>query len=315
MRKKQRTGRGIGSRVVSALLTATLVLGLLAFAGIALGPHLLGYRTQTMLTGSMAPEIVPGDVVVSVPKAKEDVAVGDVITYHIPVEDQRVETHRVVEVVRGDDGSVAVRTKGDANDGVDPWLATLEGDTVWETKVVVPYVGRAIRALRTPVVQDYGLWVALGLGLVLGLSMIWARGEEEDDALVGAAPRPVLLPAATTPTSSGPSLDATALAELADDSSREIATRFAARYTEMLPQRIDKVLVSVRAEDAETALESVLSLKVSSRTVGTSELADLAATLESSVMARDWVRAHAVCAGLGAAADRAEGALADHLAT
>ena len=160
----------VGRLVVSGLLVVSGV----AFLFLAVGPHVLGYRTSTMLTGSMAPGIVPGDVVVTMPRPAQDVAVGDVISYRIPIEDQRVETHRVVEVIRGEDGSVAVKTQGDANENIDPWVATIEGDTVWEVQAVVPGVGEVIRALRTPVVQHGVLWVALAGVVGLGISSIWS---------------------------------------------------------------------------------------------------------------------------------------------
>jgi len=161
--------------------TGLLVLGLLVFLLIALGPHVLGYRTATMLTGSMDPGIKPGDVVVAFQKPTAEVAVGDVISYHIPVEDHRVETHRVVEVIHQEDGGIAVRTKGDNNSEADPWTATLQDDTVWEVRAVIPDLGSAIRTLRSPTVQHGVLWVAFAALLLLGLSLIWGRGPSEGD--------------------------------------------------------------------------------------------------------------------------------------
>ena len=84
------------------------------------------------------------------------------ISYHIPVEDRRVETHRVVKVIHRDNGQIAVRTQGDNNDNVDPWTATLEGDTVWEVQTVIPKLGSAIRFLRADAVQHGIFWVAFG---------------------------------------------------------------------------------------------------------------------------------------------------------
>ena len=162
--------RGTGRVLVSLLLVGSA----LVFLFLAVGPHVLGYRTATMLTGSMAPGIVPGDVVVTVPRPASEVAVGDVISYRIPIEDHRVETHRVTEVTRGPDGGVSVQTKGDANENIDPWVATIEGDTVWQVEGVVPGAGTVIRALRTPIVQHGVLWVALAGFVGLGFSTIWA---------------------------------------------------------------------------------------------------------------------------------------------
>src|SRR6478736_6871216 len=86
----RRLGRLVGNLISLACA--------LAFLAIAVGPHLFDYRTSTMLTGSMAPGINPGDMVVTQPKPTADLEVGDVISYQIPVEDHRVETHRVASI-------------------------------------------------------------------------------------------------------------------------------------------------------------------------------------------------------------------------
>lgn len=165
-------------RGLSWLVTLAMVLCALLFAFVALGPHLFGYRTAVMLTGSMEPGISPGDVVVTVPRPAEDVAVGDVLSYHIPVEDHRVETHRITKVIHRKDGSTAIVTKGDANSDDDPWTATLIGDTVWQEVLVVPHLGSVVRAMRTPVVQNGVFWGALGGVVLVGLSAIWAREKD-----------------------------------------------------------------------------------------------------------------------------------------
>jgi signal peptidase len=159
---------------VGTLCLNLLLLGcVLAFVLLAVGPHLFGYRTATMLTGSMEPGIMPGDVVMTVPKPATDLQVGDVIAYQIPVEDHRVETHRVTEVARDAAGVTTFRTQGDNNANTDPWTATTTSTTVWEVRAVVPKLGTAIRALRNPVIQHGVLWVALGGLLLLGLTLIW----------------------------------------------------------------------------------------------------------------------------------------------
>jgi signal peptidase len=157
-----------------------LILAVLAFAFLAIGPRILGYQTSTMLTGSMAPVINPGDVVVTVPTPVKDVKVGDVITYHIPVEDHRVETHRITEVTTTADGGTAVQTKGDANNGIDPWVATLEGTTVDKQVATIPCVGNAIRALREPIVANilmYGAPAVLVIGM---LASIWSKDPKDN---------------------------------------------------------------------------------------------------------------------------------------
>ncbi len=157
------------------LSTAMIVIAIAAFALLAVGPRLLGYQTSTMLTGSMAPLINPGDVVVTVPVPVTDLRVGDVITYHIPVEDQRVETHRITELSTTVDGRTAVQTKGDANNGKDPWVAILPGTAVDRHVMTIPHLGTVIRALREPAVRNalmYGAPAILVVGL---LASIWGK--------------------------------------------------------------------------------------------------------------------------------------------
>src|SRR3954467_7561748 len=111
------TGRsaGLGRRhlgrqhlggLVPWLVRGVLGMAVLSFAFLAVGPHVLGYRTMTMLTGSMAPEINPGDVTIVTPIRVSEVTEGMVITYHRPIEDHSLVTHRVISVQKAADGSV-----------------------------------------------------------------------------------------------------------------------------------------------------------------------------------------------------------------
>jgi signal peptidase len=160
-----------------------MVVAVLAFAGLAVGPHVFGYRTMTMLTGSMAPKINPGDVTVATPLPVADITVGMVVSYHIPVDDHHVVSHRVVAVEHGRDGSVTIRTKGDANNAVDPWKATLQGATVYRVRAVLPDLGRVIEALRTPVVTKALVYGVPTLLAAWALLSIWrpARTEGKEE--------------------------------------------------------------------------------------------------------------------------------------
>jgi signal peptidase I len=167
--------------LVPWLVRGVLGMAVLAFAFLAVGPHVLGYRTMTMLTGSMAPEINPGDVTVVTPLAVSDVTEGMVITYHMPVGDHSLVTHRVISVEEGPGGTVNVQTKGDANDAADPWTATLQGDTAYRVRAVVPELGHLIEALRTPVVAQVLLYGAPALLAGWVLLSIWRPTRNEED--------------------------------------------------------------------------------------------------------------------------------------
>jgi signal peptidase I len=172
-------GRVLG-RVAPWLVRAIMGLAVLAFAGLAVGPHLFDYRTLTMLTGSMAPEIEPGDVTVVTPIDVTDVTEGMVITYHQPIGEHALVTHRVVSVDTALDGSVTVQTKGDANEAIDPWSATLEGDTAYQVRAVIPELGHLIQALRTPVVTQVLTYGAPTLLVGWILLIIWRPTRDEE---------------------------------------------------------------------------------------------------------------------------------------
>ena len=185
-RARRRTP-ALGARVAGWAFrwTVRLVVAVaaLAFGLLAVGPHLLEYRTMTMLTGSMSPVIDPGDVTIVTPLPVDDITVGMIIAYHIPVDDHHLVTHRVIDVQHAPDGTVTVQTKGDANTAADPWQATLQGDTAYQVRAVVPWVGTAIQVLRTPVVTQtlvYGAPTLLAGWLILA---IWRPAPETIDEI------------------------------------------------------------------------------------------------------------------------------------
>jgi signal peptidase len=171
----------VGAAIGRAVLTLILVAAALLFLFLAVGPRFLNYQTSTMLTGSMSPGINPGDVVVSVRTPVSELKAGDVITYSIPVDDHRIETHRVTAIDRDDAGVASVTTKGDANPGPDPWTAVLSEDYVYTTAGVVPYLGDGIRALRQPLVHSVLLYGAPALLVGVLLTSIWAKPSGPDN--------------------------------------------------------------------------------------------------------------------------------------
>jgi len=175
------TARHYVGLIAPWLVRGLLGLAVLTFALLAVGPHVLGYRTMTMLTGSMAPEINPGDVTIVTPIAISEVTEGMVITYHRPIEDHSLVTHRVISVETAPDGSVSVQTKGDANEAADPWTATLKGDTAYQVRAVVPALGHVIQALRAPVVTQALLYGAPTLLVGWLLLTIWRPTRDEED--------------------------------------------------------------------------------------------------------------------------------------
>ena len=184
-----------GRWFAATALLASLTLALL----VAVGPRTGAYRTLSVLSGSMQPAFGPGSVVVVRPVPVGALAVGDVITYNVPVEDGRVVTHRIVEIDRSG-GATTIRTQGDANAAPDPWTTRLTGEVAWRAGGSVPALGYVIGALREPAVSR--LLTAGGpalLGLVL-LLHLWRRPEvPAHEAKAEAASDPALIGPHTIP--------------------------------------------------------------------------------------------------------------------
>jgi signal peptidase len=172
--------RTVGSTVRTVRRLARLAAALVKWALVAAAaaaalmlvvlPRLGLYRSLTVLSGSMVPTFRPGDVILVRAEPIRDLRVGQVITYQVPVGARQIESHRVVKILsgRGTDHPV-VQTKGDANTGIDPWNAQLNGPTVWHLELVVPKVGYAINALRS---RSFHL-VSVGLApLFLALAVL-----------------------------------------------------------------------------------------------------------------------------------------------
>ncbi len=158
-------------------MLVVLVTGAL-FLGLAVGPHLLGYRTLVMRTSSMQPTVAPGDVLVISGEPASALRAGQMLTFAAPIAGSPVVTHRVVSVQRRD-GDTVVQTKGDANSGPDPWRARLTGDTAWHVVAVIPLLGWGIAALHHPVVHLVSVWMIPAALCLEVLLRLWRRPRAE----------------------------------------------------------------------------------------------------------------------------------------
>ena len=167
-------------RLASRLLATTAVsVALLVLLGIGLGSPTGAYQVRTVLTGSMRPTMPEGSIVVITPVPTSELSVDDVITYKIPVEDRRIVTHRLVEIVEPGAEPV-VRTKGDANNAPDPWVARLRGDEGWRVRASVPKVGYMLAVLRHPATRQLTVLVAPALLALVSVVRIWVPSKTDD---------------------------------------------------------------------------------------------------------------------------------------
>lgn len=118
-------------------LGATLLLGIAALLMlVTILPAGFGWRADVVLSGSMAPRLRPGDVVVSRPATADEVAVGQIVLVDDPDRPGATLLHRMV--ARSADGSLT--TRGDAN--ADPDSTPVPPAAVRGLpRLTVPFVG------------------------------------------------------------------------------------------------------------------------------------------------------------------------------
>lgn len=119
------------SRVrTSARVTLTVVLwaaaGALAATLLATtASNFFGYRSLTVLSGSMEPRIHTGDLVIARRITAEQARIGDIVTFREPGS-TRLITHRVRKI-RMEAGIAGFTTKGDANNTAEHWNIPADG--------------------------------------------------------------------------------------------------------------------------------------------------------------------------------------------
>lgn len=127
-------------------------------------PSVLGNTPLVVQSGSMSgtasDHIEVGDLIFVSPVEAEDLEVGDVIAF-MESNSTVVITHRIVEVINQEDGSLAYKTKGDANNTVDQEVVT-EDRLVGKYKGRIPKVGDFAMFLQTPI----GMIVFIGIPLI-----------------------------------------------------------------------------------------------------------------------------------------------------
>ena len=106
--------------------------------------EIIGYRSYTVLSGSMEPKFYPGDIVITKHKNKTDIKVNDIVTYRNS--DGVIITHRIIEETP--EGYI---TKGDNNNVEDADILTKE-NIIGEVKVSIPKIGYVMDFLSKPMV-------------------------------------------------------------------------------------------------------------------------------------------------------------------
>lgn len=157
-------------RTGGALLWVVAVFG--ALSGALFLAHLAGWvQPLVVVSGSMQPEIRRGDLLITVPVAVADVAVGEVSTLPSDTTGNLV-THRVTSVSR-DETAYLIEMAGDANQVTDPEPYRVEaGATVLQPVLTIPAAGDAVLLLARPTVA---IPLAIAVLALIGLSLVPPR--------------------------------------------------------------------------------------------------------------------------------------------
>ena len=177
----------------------TFLKRLALFAGSAVGSFVLvvmlspillvpfGFRSATVMSGSMIPTLNVGDIVIEKPIEPGQAKIGDVITFTDPSDENRLLTHRVRSIkVKGN--VFTFKTKGDANNTEEKWHIPADG-TIGRVSTSIPKVGYILGSHRGP-------W--LRFSFVVIPAIIWAIYELVN---IWRPKKPQIKPSATGPSS------------------------------------------------------------------------------------------------------------------
>ena len=164
------------------LLAAAIIVGAVLFAANqSPTKSVFGFRYYTVLTDSMKPEFVTGDMVIVKLKDSAEIQQGDIITFNPSSSSDAYLTHRVTEKIENYEGTgvTCFRTKGDANNAEDSFLID-EDRVIGTVAVAIPKLGTFVRfvQLRWYFVVPLILLVIVFFRL---LAVYFSSGGEEEE--------------------------------------------------------------------------------------------------------------------------------------
>jgi signal peptidase len=179
----RRAGNVVGT-AISVLVVMIGCVGIVIAAATHFAPEgeytVFGHPTMIVLSGSMAPAINTGDLVIDNSLGAADAGglqAGQIISFR-PSATAKVITHRIAQVTSVG-GAVAYVTKGDANNAADTTpVAPSQIVGVYNTKVSSG--GYILNALHQPLTLAF-LLAAPALWFLSGLFFQWAKQVDADD--------------------------------------------------------------------------------------------------------------------------------------
>ncbi len=165
--------KGIISTVAGVILAVVAVLVIVVAVSTHFSPNgqlgIAGHPVMSVLSGSMAPVINTGDLVVDNKLTAAQAASlhkGQIISFRAAPHSSTIFTHRIADVVPLPGGGVGYVTKGDANDSRDgPVSPSTNVVGLYQSKI--PAGGFILNALHRPLV----------IGLLIASPLLWLLSE------------------------------------------------------------------------------------------------------------------------------------------
>jgi signal peptidase len=148
----------VGIKKAFSISGYAVAILLMVFAGLSFTGNV---KARIVLTGSMAPAISVGDVIITAPITRKAPQIDDVIAYQAKRfngENVAVFSHRIID---GDIENGFI-VKGDANKSPDPQKPTAE-DILGVVVFVIPFIGNLLtpKALFLLLPCAFGLWLIM----------------------------------------------------------------------------------------------------------------------------------------------------------
>jgi len=152
------------NKQLNIISNVLFVVCILLLAAVLIAPPLTGLTLEPVLSGSMEPTIMTGALIAIAGVNTDTLEAGDIIGFHVKGMDTPV-CHRIYEVVETDSGRV-FKTKGDANEDVDPWTVDPQ-NVIGKVYFNVFGVGYIARFAKTPL----GFFLLMGVPALLIIQM------------------------------------------------------------------------------------------------------------------------------------------------
>lgn len=165
------------------IVSTALVVLMVLCAVFLMGSRLLGYQCYTVISGSMQPKYMVGDLLYVKKVDVNNIQVGDDITF-ILNEDLVVATHQVVRV---DAANQRFYTKGLANE-IEDQDPVHFNNVIGVPQFSIPALGYVSDFVQNPP----GMYITIGVGIVLILAvflpdMLGKKKSDEQDPELAAA--------------------------------------------------------------------------------------------------------------------------------